>query len=1061
MSLKVRDTTGVLQQVAGQSVVDNVLSNVSKNPISNKTVTNALQNKVEIATSNLVNYYLKSQTYTREEVNTLIGQISTMTIEVVAALPTQDISDTTIYWVGPDAETGLYDQYIHSNNTWIKTGDTSINLGDYVTKTELNLAIADFLTEDEIRQLFTDYYTISEVDDLLDAKQNVLTFDNVPTNLSSNPVKSGGVYSALGTKQDLLEYDASPTKNSEKMVKSGGIYTALESKQDVLTFDNVPTESSNNVVKSGGVYSAVDDVYKVIGENGAKNLLPNNTTSKTINGITYTVNDDGSVTANGTATANAEFILIQNTDDVTWFKNLIRDKTVTLSGCPSGGSATTYTLRKWGQSTSGTYYDKGNGVTFTADAESLDNNSWNFQIRVYNGVTVSNLTFYPMLRLASDTDSTYQPYAKTNQQLTEDKVEQAEVNDIVNVYGAKNLLPFNFSDIVVNNIEGTWSGNTYTRNGVSFTLNDDGSITANGTADASASTAALIYIMGKNAVRVKSPSNPIILSGCPSGGSEDGYSLATICGSASTGESTYPMKDYGEGVEISSDYFNLYVRVEKGSTVSNLTFYPMLRSASITDSTYQPYVETNKELSIENQSLIQQINENGAKNRWNIEEAHPVARNLGGTATYSNGTITVNCAATSYSGAYLNGAELRAYFSDLNGIPIILSYKVKGDSSFTASVGNTNSPKTLNLTTEYLYDEVLFNGAENIKSLIFYSKDASTQHTITITDFMCRLAIDKDSTYEPYAKTNQQLTESSVDWDIYSELGAVNMLPNNATTQTINGVTFTVNDDGTIEVSGTATANANLNIGSVNVKAGTRYTISDGIGTLEHDDKAGAMYATSNPAQGEAVWYWRTDYIGAPVDRRTAIANYDAVVTVYIRIPSGATVDYKFKPMFTIASYNGDYKPYAKSNKELTDELDHSYIFIGTEILTYTPTESETWASKLNNLYLLVADYLTSMPSNQRVQITNITLGSTQLKSCTSGILSTNMIDMDFVGNHIDVNANPLTVTSRYVFLTESKSKFVKNITTVSTGVSTITNESNTSNTTTVSARIEKYRRNF
>ena len=108
MSLKVRDTTGVLQQVAGQSVVDNVLSNVSKNPISNKTVTNALQNKVEIATSNLVNYYLKSQTYTREEVNTLIGQISTMTIEVVEQLPTTGISDTTIYWVGPDAETGLY-----------------------------------------------------------------------------------------------------------------------------------------------------------------------------------------------------------------------------------------------------------------------------------------------------------------------------------------------------------------------------------------------------------------------------------------------------------------------------------------------------------------------------------------------------------------------------------------------------------------------------------------------------------------------------------------------------------------------------------------------------------------------------------------------------------------------------------------------------------------------------------------------------------------------------------------------------------------------------------------
>ena len=34
---------------------------------------------------------------------------------------------------------------------------------------------------------------------------------------------------------------------------------ALASKQNVLTFDSVPTEGSNNPVKSGGVYSAIDD----------------------------------------------------------------------------------------------------------------------------------------------------------------------------------------------------------------------------------------------------------------------------------------------------------------------------------------------------------------------------------------------------------------------------------------------------------------------------------------------------------------------------------------------------------------------------------------------------------------------------------------------------------------------------------------------------------------------------------------------------------------------------------------------------------------------------------
>ena len=91
----------------------------------------------------------------------------------------------------------------------------------------------------------------------LASKQDKLTFDNIPTQGSDNPVKSGGVYSALATKQDTLTFDNVPTANSNNPVKSGGVYSALANKQDKLTFDNVPTENSDNPVKSGGVYSAL------------------------------------------------------------------------------------------------------------------------------------------------------------------------------------------------------------------------------------------------------------------------------------------------------------------------------------------------------------------------------------------------------------------------------------------------------------------------------------------------------------------------------------------------------------------------------------------------------------------------------------------------------------------------------------------------------------------------------------------------------------------------------------------------------------------------------------
>lgn len=100
------------------------------------------------------------------------------------------------------------------------------------------------------------------------SKQDVLTFDDVPTQNSDHPVKSDGIYDALAGKQDTLTFDAAPTLNSDHSVTSGGIFTAinnlsvatvnaLATKQDTLSFDATPTEDSNNPVTSDGIYDAV------------------------------------------------------------------------------------------------------------------------------------------------------------------------------------------------------------------------------------------------------------------------------------------------------------------------------------------------------------------------------------------------------------------------------------------------------------------------------------------------------------------------------------------------------------------------------------------------------------------------------------------------------------------------------------------------------------------------------------------------------------------------------------------------------------------------------------
>lgn len=87
--------------------------------------------------------------------------------------------------------------------------------------------------------------------------QDALTFDSAPTEDSTNPVESGGVYNALAGKQDNLTFDDDPTENSTNPVKSGGVYNALTGKQDNLTFDGVYNASTNKAATESTVTNAI------------------------------------------------------------------------------------------------------------------------------------------------------------------------------------------------------------------------------------------------------------------------------------------------------------------------------------------------------------------------------------------------------------------------------------------------------------------------------------------------------------------------------------------------------------------------------------------------------------------------------------------------------------------------------------------------------------------------------------------------------------------------------------------------------------------------------------
>lgn len=213
--------------------------------------------------------------------------------------------------------------------------------------------------------------------------------------------------------------------------ETDGIISATET-----TLDTVPTENSTNAITSGAVYTdsanqQLEIDYAI--NTGSKNLLKIKASSQTIKGVTFTVNDDQTVTVNGTndGTGASTFVIVPNAQAIT-----IPDGNYILSGCPAGGgNPAPYDLRWYLYSSGKSAYETGSGALIE---KSGNTTSSNIAIVVKTEQTANNLVFKPMLRPAEITDNSFKPYAPTNRELYELCETKASLNDI---YGIKNQLP--------------------------------------------------------------------------------------------------------------------------------------------------------------------------------------------------------------------------------------------------------------------------------------------------------------------------------------------------------------------------------------------------------------------------------------------------------------------------------------------------------------------------------------------------------------------------------------------------------------------------------------------
>ena len=163
-------------------------------------------------------------------------------------------------------------------------------------------------------------------------------------------------------------------------------------------------------VQSGSGDPAPDNVRPITGWTGCnvtrtgKNLLPfpYGQSSTTIAGITFTINDDGSIKISGTATGAVYFYLFGNSSSPipSWFK----PNTKYFWHVPTTPSKYFTQLILYGSPA----WSQTGGASFTTPSAFSQYTGFAAVVGVYNGASVDD-TIYPMLELGS-TATAYEPY---------------------------------------------------------------------------------------------------------------------------------------------------------------------------------------------------------------------------------------------------------------------------------------------------------------------------------------------------------------------------------------------------------------------------------------------------------------------------------------------------------------------------------------------------------------------------------------------------------------------------------------------------------------------------
>lgn len=236
---------------------------------------------IDKTVDDLLNYYTKSETYSKEEVQELIS--TRILIKIVDKLPESNISTSTIYFLKRPEEdlpqsqyqSDVYDEYIYVDATWELIGNTYVDLTPYYTKEEVEIVIDNKILEERLIRENAEFTLQNNIDaleqktdsEITQIKQINLNQDNsistLETNLQNEITRATNKENELSDRSDNFDLHIENNENPHNVTKTQIGLSDVEN----LPIDDAPTLNSENYIKSGGVFNALENkVDKIEGK---------------------------------------------------------------------------------------------------------------------------------------------------------------------------------------------------------------------------------------------------------------------------------------------------------------------------------------------------------------------------------------------------------------------------------------------------------------------------------------------------------------------------------------------------------------------------------------------------------------------------------------------------------------------------------------------------------------------------------------------------------------------------------------------------------------------------